>query len=383
MDWNLCPREEARSWLRVALVPGIAPSMLRALLRAYGSPAALLAAPHDALEAAAGAPVARAFREGADARLVEATMRWLECADHHLLTWGDPRYPALLLEIANPPPLLHVAGRIELLAAPAFAIVGSRNASTQGARDAYSFAHALSASGIAIVSGLAMGIDAAAHRGGLANAGSSIAVMGTGPDVCYPADNAALAAALARGGCLVSEFPLGTAPRAGNFPRRNRLISGMSKGVLVVEAALGSGSLTTARRALEQDRDVFAIPGSIHSPLSKGCHWLIKEGAKLVESADDILRELGWGSLAPAPAAKAARAAPEARDAVLATMAFDPVSLEQLAMRTGLAVAELAARISRFELEGRVAALPGGLFQRIDPRAAQARGKASADGVIE
>ena len=193
-----------------------------------------------------------------------------------------------------PPPLLHVAGRAELLAAPAFAIVGSRNASTQGSRDAYQLALALSASGLPIVSGLAMGIDAAAHRGGLAERGSSIAVMGTGPDVCYPRDNAALAAALARDGALVSEFPLGTAPRAGNFPRRNRLISGMSRGVLVVEAALGSGSLTTARRALEQDRDVFAVPGSIHSPLSKGCHWLIKEGAKLVESAADVLLELGW-----------------------------------------------------------------------------------------
>jgi DNA processing protein len=379
MDWNLCPREDARSWLRVALVRGMAPSMLRALLRAFGTPASLLAVPADAIEALGGAQAARAFREGADARLVESTMRWLEAADHHLVAWGDPRYPRLLLEIANPPPLLHVAGRVELLRAPAFAIVGSRNASAQGARDAYHFAHALSGAGLAIVSGLAMGIDAAAHRGGLANGGSSIAVMGTGPDLCYPADNAALAAALARDGCLVSEFPLGTAPRAGNFPRRNRLISGMSKGVLVVEAALGSGSLTTARRALEQDRDVFAIPGSIHSPLSKGCHWLIKEGAKLAESADDILVELGWEALPPAgPAARGTT-----RDAVLASMAFGPVSLEQLAERTGIAIPSLAARVSALELEGRICALPGGLFQRIDRRAARAQGRASADGVIE
>jgi DNA processing protein len=378
MDWTLCPREEAKSWLRVALARGVAPSVLRALLRALGTPAALLAAPRDALEALAGPQAARAILDGPDPHLVESTLRWLDAPDHHLLTWADPRYPRLLLEIANPPPLLHVAGRVELLAAPAFAIVGSRNASAQGARDAYQFARALSASGIPIVSGLAMGIDAAAHRGGLAAGGSSVAVMGTGPDVCYPADNRGLAAALARDGCLVSEFPLGTEPRAGNFPRRNRLISGMSKGVLVVEAALGSGSLTTARRALEQDRDVFAIPGSIHSPLSKGCHWLIKEGAKLVESADDILLELGWQ-----PQASAGRAPRRARDAVLASMAFDPVSLEQLAERTELPVAELAARMSKLELDGRIAALPGGLFQRIERQASAPRARGPGDGVIE
>jgi len=378
MDWTLCPREEAESWLRVTLPLGIPPSVLRALLRAMGGPAGVLAR-RDAVASLAGSEAARALLEGPDPTLVESTMRWLDQESHHLLTWGDSRYPALLLQIANPPPVLYVAGRLDLLAAPAFAIVGSRNATTQGAQDAHSLARALSAAGVTIVSGLALGIDAAAHRGGLAESGSSIAVMGTGPDVVYPAQNRDLAAALARDGCLVSEFPLGTAARAGNFPRRNRLISGMSKGVLVVEAALASGSLTTARRALEQNRDVFAVPGSIHSPLTKGCHWLIKEGAKLVENAGDILSELGW----PAQPANDCIDERASRDAVLDAMAFDPVSLEQLAERTGFAMPELAARITRLELQSRIAALPGGRFQRVEARVRAREKRDAADGVIE
>ena len=372
------PREEAESWLRVTLPLGIPPSVLRALLRAMGGPAGVLAR-RDAVASLAGSEAARALLEGPDPTLVESTMRWLDQESHHLLTWGDSRYPALLLQIANPPPVLYVAGRLDLLAAPAFAIVGSRNATTQGAQDAHSLARALSAAGVTIVSGLALGIDAAAHRGGLAESGSSIAVMGTGPDVVYPAQNRDLAAALARDGCLVSEFPVGTAARAGNFPRRNRLISGMSKGVLVVEAALASGSLTTARRALEQNRDVFAVPGSIHSPLTKGCHWLIKEGAKLVENAGDILSELGW----PAQPANDCIDERASRDAVLDAMAFDPVSLEQLAERTGFAMPELAARITRLELQSRIAALPGGRFQRVEARVRAREKRDAADGVIE
>jgi DNA processing protein len=347
LDWNRSPREDAESWLRLALVPGFPPSALFCLLREKGSPAA----------AAASLP------RGPDPALLAATLRWLEHENHHLVAWGDPRYPPLLLEIANPPPVLYVAGRVERLASPGFAIVGSRNATTQGARDAETFARALSRAGLAIVSGLALGIDAAAHRGGLAEAGSSIAVMGTGPDVYYPAANRELAAALARDGCLVSEFPLGTAARPGNFPRRNRLISGMSKGVLVVEAAPASGSLTTARRALEQDRDVFAIPGSIHSPLSKGCHWLIKEGAKLVETADDVLAELGLQAPGASPAPRLARSP----DAVLEAFGFDAASLDQIVERTGLDASRVAARISLLELDGRLMPLPGGRFQRVKP----------------
>jgi DNA processing protein len=347
LDWNRSSREDAESWLRLVLVPGVAPSAVLALLREKGSPAA------------AAASLAR----GPDPALLDATLRWLEHGDHHLVAWGDACYPPLLLEIANPPPVLYVAGRIERLASPAFAIVGSRNATTQGARDAETFARALSRAGLAIVSGLALGIDAAAHRGGLADAGSSIGVMGTGPDVYYPAANRALAAALARDGCLVSEFPLGTPARPGNFPRRNRLISGMSKGVLVVEAAPASGSLTTARRALEQNRDVFAIPGSIHSPLSKGCHWLIKEGAKLVETADDVLRELGFEASAEAPAPRLARQ----RDPVLDAFGFDAASLDQIVERTGMDASRVAARICLLELDGRLVPLAGGRFQRVRP----------------
>jgi DNA processing protein len=233
-------------------------------------------------------------------------------------------------------------------------------------RDAEAFAATLSEAGLCIVSGLAAGIDAAAHRGGIAQKGSSLAVLGTGADVVYPAGNRKLAERLAHEGCLISEFPLGTPPEPGNFPRRNRLISGLSRGVLVVEAAIRSGSLITARRALDQGRDVFAIPGSIHSPLSKGCHDLIKQGAKLVESAEDILAELGLGDAvagkpAPGPAAPA--------DPLLDAMGFAPVTMDQMAQLTGFGAPALAASLSRLEIEGRVAALAGGRFQRIESSA--------------
>jgi DNA processing protein len=305
--------------------------------------------------------LAAARARGADPARAEAELRWLEAGNRHLVRIGDPRYPEPLLHVHRPPPILYVEGRVELLAAPAFAIVGSRNATSQGVRDAHSFARAIAERGVAIVSGLALGIDAAAHRGALEAAGSSIAIMGTGPDIRYPPGNRRLAEALAERGCLVSEFPLGTPPVARNFPRRNRLISGMSKGVLVVEAGMPSGSLTTACTALEQGRDVFAMPGSIHSPLSKGCHWLIKQGAKLTESVEDVLEELGWG--APAPK----ETAPDG-DALLEALGFAPASLEQLAARSGLDAASVAARVAMLELEGSVVALPGGNFQRVAPQ---------------
>jgi len=354
-----CP--DVVSWLRVCLVPGVPPRTLRKLLVACGTPQSLLAEDPARVAAIAGPGIAVAFARGCEASLLEATLRWLEAPGHDVVALGDARYPPRLLQIEDPPPLLYVAGHAERLAQEAFAIVGSRNATAQGREDAEAFAEALSRAGLAIVSGLAMGIDAAAHRGGLRGPGSSVAVMGTGPEACYPADHGRLAAALERDGCLVSEFPVGTPPRPGNFPRRNRLITGMSLGVLVVEAGLPSGSLTTARHALEQGRDVFAMPGSIHSPLSKGCHWLIKEGAKLAECALDVLEELRWERGAQAVEA----AAPDDRDGLLNAMGRDPVSLDQLAKRSGLGAASVAARISALELEGRVAALPGALFQRI------------------
>jgi DNA processing protein len=298
-------------------------------------------------------------------QMLDATLHWLEGPNRHLLTPGDARYPELLRHVDAPPRVLFAEGRVELLANPALAIVGSRNATSQGVRDAELLARALSERGVTIVSGLALGIDAAAHRGGLAGPGSSIAIMGTGPDIRYPRDNRRLAQSLAERGCLMTEFPLGTAPRAWNFPRRNRLISGLSKGVLVVEAGLPSGSLTTACLARDQGREVFAMPGSIHSPHSKGCHWLIKEGAKLVEEAGDVLVELGWG----VPAPPRSEAVDEDRDdEVLAALGFAPASLEQLALRTGLDAGRIAARVSMLQLEGSVVPLPGGHFQRVCAR---------------
>jgi len=255
--------------------------------------------------------------------------------------------------------------------------VGSRNATAQGRADAQAFAAALSGAGLTIVSGLALGIDAAAHRGGLAGESSSIAVLGNGVDVRYPRDNRALAEALERKGCVISEFPLGTPPLEDNFPRRNRLISGLALGVFVVEAAVQSGSLITARCAGEQGREVFAIPGSIHSVVSRGCHRLIKDGAKLVEGAEDVLTELGWKPAPSSPCRKAER------DPLLQAMGHAPVSLDDLALATGLEVARVTARITRLELAGRVAALAGGRFQRLDRNEAVTPGMDDGKRVIE
>ena len=286
---------------------------------------------------------------------------------HDLVAWDDSDYPRALLEIGDPPPVFYCIGRRELLARPAFAIVGSRNATPQGCADAEAFAAALSSAGFTIVSGLALGIDAAAHRGGLAQAGSSIAVVGTGPDRVYPARNRELAHDLASRGLVVSEFAVGTPPLKQNFPRRNRLVSGLARGVLVVEATLSSGSLITARLAGEQGREVFALPGSIHSPFSKGPHKLIREGAKLVETAQDILDELG----VPAPTSPA-RVAPgtqgthdAAARAVIDALGYDPADVDTLVARTRLSAAAVAAALTALELDRRVTALAGGLWQRV------------------
>jgi DNA processing protein len=295
---------------------------------------------------------------------VRRALEWLAAPENHLITLGDAYYPQLLLQISDPPPLLYVKGRRELLNRPALAIVGSRNATAQGIANAEDFARALSDAGITIVSGLALGIDAAAHRGGLAGAAGSIAVVGTGIDVVYPARNRDLAHQLAVQGALVSEFSLGTPALSGNFPRRNRLISGLARGCLIVEAALRSGSLITARYALEQGREVFAIPGSIHSPLSKGCHLLIKQGAKLVESSNDILEELGAAVRVESATPGKADASPEHVE-LLAALGFDPLDLDTLCERSGLTPETASAMLLTLELEGTVSRLPGGRFQRV------------------
>jgi DNA processing protein len=365
LDTTLSVREETLAWLRLTLVPGVSRDAQRALLKAFGSPAGAARASRQAIAKVIDEPEAQSFVAGPRAALIDATLRWLEQPDCRLVVLGEVHYPKAFLNIPDPPTAFYAQGRAELLNAPAVAIVGSRNATPQGLRDAQAFALELSQAGLTIASGMAIGIDAAAHRGGLAGEGSSIAVLGTGPDIIYPPRNRELAGELARRGCIITEFALGSPPAAGNFPQRNRLISGISRGVLVVEASMPrSGSLVTARCAADQNRDVFAIPGSIHSPLSKGCHWLIKQGAKLVENADDVLEELGIAPKCERPARKRE----QKPDPLLEAIGFAPASIDQLAQRSSLDAATLAARLSHLEIEGRVEALAGGWFQRVDKR---------------
>ncbi len=356
------------AWLKLSLTPGVSSEAVRRLLRAYGGPEQALAASRGELTRHVPDSVAAALKQGDVGDGLAAAARWLEDPANRLVTLADAAYPPQLLQISDPPPLLYVKGRARLLSHPAIAVVGSRNATAQGAANAEAFARTLSDAGLTIVSGLALGVDAAAHRGGLAGRAGTIAVLGTGADIVYPARNRALAHELAARGALVSEFPLGTAALPGNFPRRNRLISGLALGCLVVEAAADSGSLITARLAAEQGREVFAIPGSIHSPLAKGCHALIKQGAKLVESADDILEELRLPSAGPAaaPTAPAAETGSSAR-LVLDALGHDPCDRDTLGVRCGLGAGELGALLTQLELDGHIAALPGGLYQRVFP----------------
>jgi DNA processing protein len=315
------------------------------------------------LERTAGALIAAAIRQGAAREAVDAALAWLAQPAHRLLTLADEDYPALLLHTPDPPVVLYVAGRIELLQQPALAVVGSRSPTPRGAADAEAFAMALSNAGLTVVSGLAFGIDAAAHRGGLRGTASSVAVVGTGLDRVYPARHRELAHELALRGALVSEFALGTPPIAANFPRRNRILSGLARGCLGVEAALRSGSLITARQALEQGREVFAVPGSIHSPLSKGCHSLIKQGAKLVESAQDVLEELRLPGAASSEAQVAAALPPE-QSALLSSLGYDAVDLDTVCLRCGLTPDAASAMLLTLELDGVLDRLPGGLYQR-------------------
>jgi len=332
------------------------------LLRAFGTPSAVLAASGASVRAVAGPGAQSALAVGPPAGLVDNTLAWLEGGNRHLLVLGDAHYPSAFLQIPDPPTILYALGDTERLNAPSIAIVGSRNATKQGLADAHAFARAFSAAGLCVVSGLALGIDAAAHRGGLAARSSSVAVVGTGLDRIYPAANRDLAHDLAARGAVVSEFCLGTPPVASNFPKRNRLIAALSRGVLVVEAALKSGSLTTARLALEQGKDVFAIPGSIHSPLAKGCHSLIKQGAKLVESADDVLAE--WGFARPPVATEIE--VPDMQVPLHSEIGHAPATLDALVSRTGRPAHEISAQLAQLELEGRVERLPGGLFRRLE-----------------
>lgn len=411
---------ELAAWLRLSLAPGLKPAALRLLLSAFGLPEAILQQDHETLAAIAGEAAARAALAPAgpdfDAQL-DAVIAWRELPGNQIVTLDDPAYPPALLTMPDPPPLLYIKGRLELLHTRAVALVGSRSATPQGLEDAERFARTISAAGVTVVSGLAQGIDGAAHRGGLDGVGSTVAVIGTGADLVYPSAHHALARQIAVQGAILSEWPLGTPARAANFPQRNRLIAGLVSGVLVVEAAMRSGSLITARLANEMGRDIFALPGSIHAPLSRGCHRMIKQGARLVETPEEMLDELGFARTAPvvssvdagirvqrgatctfadaaagcipadspdsrepgyaahsprsaAAPAKARRPAatvasgPDAQR-LLAALGHAPASLEILATRTEMDYAVLQATLLQLELAGHVSALPGGRYARV------------------
>lgn len=354
---------DLEAWLRLSLLPGLGHQSLRKLLLAIGTPADILGADQRALCTIVNEKIALAIRNGgADPATWSAVSPWLDDPANHIVTLADSDYPQALLETPDPPPLLYVKGRLDLLNRSGFAIVGSRNATAQGLANAEAFAVALGNAGLTVVSGMALGIDAAAHRGGLDSASSTIAVVGTGLDVVYPARNRDLAHRIAAHGVLLSEFPLGTPALAANFPRRNRLICGLSVGCLVVEAAVSSGSLITARLAADQGREVFAIPGSIHSPLAKGCHALIKQGAKLVESAQDVLEEL---KLVQQTAPPSATVSPADMPPLLRHIGFDPVDIDTLQQRSGLDISAINAALTDLELAGSIEGLPGGRWQRI------------------
>lgn len=357
------------SWLLLQQLPGMKPSLLRRFfaadpecndplswldwsptrLRALGANSELLAA--IAEWRAKGSAVVAAQKAQRDCD-------WIEQHNVHLLPLSDPRYPSLLLEIADPPPLLYVWGDLECLNAPQLAIVGSRRPSRQGLTDSHDFSAALAAGGFVITSGLAYGIDATAHHAALGAGGRTNAVLGSGVDTIYPAANSDLAAAISKQGAVISEFPLGTPPRANQFPSRNRIISGLSLGVLVIEAAVQSGSLVTARLAAEQGREVFALPGSIHNPVSRGCNSLIRQGATLVQSVDDVLDELrGWLSpdVSAQVVAVSATSAPDLSEEearVFAVIGFQPISLDEILLGAGQALPTLLGILAELELMG-------------------------------
>ncbi|MDP9601902.1 UNVERIFIED_ORG: DNA processing protein [Variovorax paradoxus] len=376
-------RAELAGWLRLSLTPGIGDGAARRLLAAFGLPERIFAQPDAALREVASHAQAEALTQppaGLQAQ-IDLTWQWLQAGDdkvsRRVVTLGDAGYPASLLEMADPPLMLYVLGATGFdltQLGHSIAVVGSRNPTPQGATNARSFGRALGEAGLPVVSGLALGVDGAAHTGALDAAGdahrlATVAVVGTGLDRVYPARHRDLAHRITLQGLIVSELPLGTPPLTQNFPKRNRLIAGLARGTLVVEAALQSGSLITARLTSEQGKEVFAIPGSIHSPQSRGCHALIRQGAKLVESVSDIIEEL--------PPLHAPRAAPASfvsdsasmasspRDPLLEALGFEPASLDALGARTGWGAAALQARMLELELDGHVSRLPGGLFQRV------------------
>ena len=381
MSFAEADRAALAAWLRLTLLPGIGGAGQRSLLKAFASPEAVFEASAEALASVIGPQLAHLLLSHPTQVSVAASLDWAADPRHHLLAIGDPRYPAALLELPDPPNLLYGKGSLAALDDPGLAVVGSRNATAGGLQTAERFSRALAERGFVIVSGLALGIDSAAHQGALAagRTGATIAVIGTGTDRVYPARNQGLARRIVEeGGLILSEFALGVGVQAHHFPRRNRLIAGLAKGVLVVEAALESGSLITARLAGEQGREVFAIPGSIHMPQSRGCHRLIKDGAKLVESVSDITDEIEPVALRPISrriepdtdsdmhsTCKILATTPLVDTTVLDGLGGDALTLDELTRRSGLTAERLLAMLFELELAGHVAALPGGRYQRL------------------
>ena len=368
--------DELRAWLRLLQTPLIGRGAARRLLAALGSPEGVFDASPDALRALVGVKPASALSSPPSEldTLLATTLAWLNAEDalavRHVITLGDAQYPTSLLETADPPLMLYAQGDISLLQRlrTTLAVVGSRNPTPQGLETARLFSEHASRAGLTIVSGLALGIDAAAHEGALNGAATgqavTIAVVGTGLDRVYPSRHLKLAHRIAAQGLMLSEYPLGTAPLPPNFPQRNRIIAGLARATLVVEAALPSGSLITAKQAMEAGRDVLAIPGSIHSPLSRGCHMLIKQGAKLVDCAQDVLEEFGQAATPKFAEAVSDDSRPD--HPLLDALGYDPVSLDALSERTGRPPADLSGALLELELEGRVSRLPGQLFQRCE-----------------
>ncbi|NOQ93247.1 MAG: DNA-protecting protein DprA [Methylophaga sp.] len=361
-------------WLALHHTPGVGPKTFARLLTQFDNLDTLFANPKEADSVSERTRTAL-LKPNWDR--VEQDLNWFSESDRHIVTLHDPRYPELLKQIPDPPSILFVQGDVALLSQWQIALVGSRNPSASGRDTAYEFSRYMAQGGLTITSGLAMGIDAAAHQGALAAQGKTIAVIGTGLDRVYPAKHRELAHEIALAGTLVSEFSLGTPPRAENFPRRNRIISGLSLGTLVVEAAVRSGSLITARMALEQGREVFAIPGSIHNPLARGCHQLIREGAKLVEKAEDVLEELGALAGFQAHSEQSEEQVELAQDdddeyqLLFEHLGYDPIQIDSLIERCGLTADIVSSMLLLLELQGQIESLPGGRYVRIGNQGTQ------------
>lgn len=363
---------ELKPWLALWRVKGVDAKTYLALLEEFSSPAAVFLAPITALNQAGLSAVLAEQIKNFDHNEIALDLKWLEHEGCHVMCWHDEDYPALLKEIPDPPPILFIRGDRSVLGSLQIAMVGTRGPSPMALNTARAFAKSFAAFGLTVTSGLALGVEQASHQGALETEGATIAVAATGLDRVYPAKHKQLAQQIIKTGALVSEFPIGTQPKPEYFPRRNRIISGLSLGVLVVEAAIKSGSLVTARHAMEQGREVFAIPGSIHNPLSKGCHHLIRQGAKLIETADDVLEDLGNLSLVAI-----GNDSPLDKDGVrcglsiegdyallLKKIAFDPTSVDDLIAQTDFTAEEISSMLLVLELQGLVSSVPGGLFYR-------------------